>query len=48
MTKYRKLKNMKHSLKKARNLVRRKGDSWYNKLHIMNQRKIGKKESIET
>ena len=44
MAKYRGLKNMKHSLKKARNRIRRLGDTWYNKEWIMNQRKIGKQE----
>lgn len=44
MTKYRHIKNVKHALRKARNRVRRLGDSWYSKEHIMKQRKLGKQE----
>lgn len=44
MAKARHIKNVKHSLRKARNRVRRRGDFWYNKLHIMNQRNNGKQE----
>ena len=47
MSKYSGLKNMKHSLKKAINRTRRKGDFWYNKLWIMNQRRNNKKEVLE-
>lgn len=28
MTKYRRIKNVKHSVRKLRNIVRRKGDDW--------------------
>lgn len=44
MTKYRHLKAMKHSLRKARNRVRRLGDSWYNKEWIQKQRTLSKQE----
>lgn len=47
MTKYRHLNNMKHSLRKARNRVRRLGDSWYNKEFIQKQRSDGKREVKE-
>jgi hypothetical protein len=43
MAKKRHIKNVKHSLRKHRNRIRRKGDFWYSKLWILNQRKDAKK-----
>ena len=47
MTKKRHLKNMKHSLRKSRNRVRRLGDSWYSKEWLFKLRINGKKEAKE-
>lgn len=47
MAKYRAIKNQKHSLRKARNRVRRLGDSWYSKEYLFKLRSIGVKEIKE-
>ena len=47
MAKYRAIKNQKHSLRKARNRIRRKGDFWYNKEWLFRLRINGKKEIEE-
>ncbi len=47
MAKKRHIKNVKHSLRKHRNRIRRKGDFWYSKLWILNQRKDAKKDIKE-
>jgi hypothetical protein len=44
MTRYRAIKNKKHSFKKMRNRIRRLGDSWYSKEWLYRQRLDGKKE----
>lgn len=47
MTKYRHIKNVKHALRKMRNRIRRKGDSWYSKEHIYKQRSNSKQQVEE-
>ena len=47
MVKYRAIKNQKHSLRKARNRIRRLGDSWYSKEHLFKLRSLGRKEIKE-
>jgi len=47
MAKKRHIKNVKHALRKHRNRIRRRGDFWYSKLWLLNQRKIGKEQAKE-
>ncbi|MBT8161442.1 MULTISPECIES: hypothetical protein [Arthrobacter] len=47
MSKYRRIKNAKHALRKMRNRIRRLGDSWYSKEWIVTQRRDAKQEIEE-
>lgn len=47
MSKYRRIKNAKHSFRKMRNRTRRLGDSWYSKPWLVSLRRDGKKEIVK-
>lgn len=47
MAKKRHIKNVKHAIRKMRNRIRRKGDSWYSQEWKVTQRRDAKKQIDE-